>query len=120
MIFEDVVKRAVEQTSGAMAALIMARDGISLSQFIKPEIQIDLETLGIEYANLLAETNRSSQAMNAGQLTELQIATDKYLTILRVLNSEYFIALILTPDGNLGKGRFLLRVAVPALLKELS
>jgi predicted regulator of Ras-like GTPase activity (Roadblock/LC7/MglB family) len=120
MIFEDVVKHAVEQTSGAMAALIMARDGISLSQYIKPEVPIDLETLGIEYSNLLADTNRSTQAMNAGQLKELQVTTDQYLTILRVLNQEYFIALILTPDGNLGKGRFLLRVSAPALLKELS
>jgi len=58
--------------------------------------------------------------MNVGQLTELQLTTDKYLTILRALNPEYFIALILTPDGNLGKGRFILRVNAPALLKELS
>jgi predicted regulator of Ras-like GTPase activity (Roadblock/LC7/MglB family) len=120
MIFEEVVQRAVEQTHGAMAAVIMARDGIALSHYIKPEVEIDLETLGIEYANLLADTNRSSQAMNAGPLKELQLTTDKYLTILRVLNPEYFIALIVAPDGNLGKGRFILRVSAPALLKELT
>jgi len=119
MIFEEVVQKAVEETSGALAAVIMASDGISLSQYINPETVMDLETLGIEYANLLAETNRSSEAMDAGALTELQLSTDKYLTLIRVLNPEYFIALIMSPKGNLGKGRFILRVNASALLKEL-
>lgn len=119
MIFDEVVKKAVEETHGALAAVIMARDGISLSLYIKPEVEIDLETLGIEYANLLSETSRASDAMNAGALNELQLTTDKYLTLIRIINSEYFIALILTPQGNLGKGRFLLRVNAPAILKEL-
>ena len=118
MIFDEVVQKAVEQTSGAIAAVIMASDGIALSNYVKPEAQIDLETLGIEYANLLSETNRSSEAMNAGALTELQLSTDKFITLLRVLTPEYFIALILSPKGNLGKGRFLLRVNAPAVLKE--
>lgn len=121
MIFEEVVQKAVNDTKGAIAAVIMAQDGISLSQYIDPELEepLDLETLGIEYANLLADTNRASEAMKAGPLTELQLSTDRFMTILRVLNEEYFIALIMSPKANLGKGRFLLRVSAPALLKEL-
>ena len=118
MIFDEVVQKAVEETKGAIAAVIMASDGISLSQYVKPEVEMDLETLGIEYANLLSETNRSSEAMNAGALAELQLSTDKYITLIRVLTPEYFIALILSPKGNLGKGRFLLRVNAPAILRE--
>lgn len=120
MIFEEVVKKAVEETSGGLAAVIMAKDGISLSQYIKPEGPgIDMETLGIEYANLLAEIIRASQAMDAGGVKEILLNTDKYLTILRVINPEYFIALICQPGANLGKGRFLLRANIPAILKEL-
>ena len=119
MIFDDVVRNAVEETSGALAAVIMGSDGISLSQYVNPEAGIDLETLGIEYANLLSETNRSSEAMNAGVLDELQLSTEKYMTVIRVINPEYFIALIMKPKANLGKGRFLLRVNAPSLLKEL-
>jgi predicted regulator of Ras-like GTPase activity (Roadblock/LC7/MglB family) len=118
MIFDEVVKKAVEETSGGLAAVIMARDGIALSSYIKPGSAIDLETLGIEYANLLAATSRASEAMDAGPLSELQLTTDKYLTLLRSLNPEYFIALILEPAGNLGKGRFILRVSAPAIVKE--
>ena len=119
MIFNEVVEKAVEETSGGLAAVIMARDGISLSQYVKPETGMDLETLGIEYTNLLSEIIRASGAMEAGGVKEVTLSTDRYLTLFRVINPEYFIALILSPQGNLGKGRFLLRVSVPAILKEL-
>jgi predicted regulator of Ras-like GTPase activity (Roadblock/LC7/MglB family) len=119
MIFDEVVNKVVEETQGALASVIMAKDGISLSQYKRPEAAIDLETLGIEYANLLAATSRASEAMDAGPLNELQLSTDKHIALIRVINPEYFLALILAPGGNLGKGRFLLRVSAPKILREL-
>jgi hypothetical protein len=35
------------------------------------------------------------------------------------LNEEYFVALALLPDGNFGKGRYLLRTVAPKLLEQL-
>lgn len=119
MIFDEVVQKAVEETNGGIAAVIMASDGISITQYVKPEKNIDLETLGIEYANLLAEIAKHTEAMEAGSVKEVCLKTDNFLSVIRVLTSEYFIALILQKDGNLGKGRFILRVNAPALLKEL-
>ncbi len=119
MIFDEVVEKAVEETSGGIAAVIMASDGISLTQYVKPEESIDLEILGIEYANLLAEVTKHAQAMEAGDVKEMSLKTENFLSIIRVLTSEYFVALIMRKDGNLGKGRFILRINAPALLKEL-
>ena len=42
------------------------------------------------------------------------------LLFLRVVSPEYFVAVALSPEGNLGKARFLLRLAAPRLAKELS
>jgi len=119
MIFDEAVKKAVEETKGGLAALIMARDGISLSQYVRPEASLDLEILGIEYASLLEEVKKHAAAMNAGEIKEITLATDRLLTVVRWLNSEYFMALIMERDGNAGKGRFLLRVSAPSILKEL-
>jgi len=118
MIFDEVVQKAVEETSGGIAAMIMASDGISLTQYVNPEESIELETLGIEYANLLAEITKHTEAMEAGTVKEITLQTENYLSIIRVLTSEYFIALIMRKDGNLGKGRFILRVNAPEILKE--
>jgi hypothetical protein len=41
-------------------------------------------------------------------------------TLIRVINQTYFVAITMDPEGNLGKGRFLLRVLAPKLAQELA
>jgi hypothetical protein len=41
------------------------------------------------------------------------------VTLIRVLNDTYFLAVTLKPEGNLGKARYLLRVSAPKILAEL-
>jgi predicted regulator of Ras-like GTPase activity (Roadblock/LC7/MglB family) len=53
-----------------------------------------------------------------GSTREVTVIADKAMIMLRRLNEEYFFVLILKPDGNFGKGRFLLRMSAPRLLKE--
>ena len=42
------------------------------------------------------------------------------VTVIRTLGDTYFLALAMKPDGNLGKGRYLMRLAAPKLIAELS
>ena len=119
MIFDDMVQNAVQQVHGGLAAVIMGRDGIALSQYRAESSDVDIETLGIEYANLFAEIGKAAQTLGSGSVQEVMLLTDQYQILIRGINPEYFIALILAPDGNLGKGRFLLRVSVPKIVAEL-
>ena len=41
------------------------------------------------------------------------------VTLIRVINDSYFVAMTLVPDGNFGKGRFMLRLLAPQLKTEL-
>lgn len=41
-------------------------------------------------------------------------------TLFRVINETYFMAVTLSPEGNLGKARFLMRLAAPKMDKELA
>jgi len=34
------------------------------------------------------------------------------------INPEYYLALVITPDGNYGKGRFILRTSIPRITGE--
>ena len=119
MIFEEVVVKVVEEVHGAIAAVIMGRDGISLSQHQAEGVAIDLESLGVEYSNLLSEIARASQAIGSGEVHEVCLVTDQYLILIRSISQEYFMALIMNPDGNLGKGRFMLRINAPKVAAEL-
>jgi hypothetical protein len=39
--------------------------------------------------------------------------------VIRLLSHDYFLALALAPEGNYGKGRYLMRVVAPKLQQEL-
>jgi predicted regulator of Ras-like GTPase activity (Roadblock/LC7/MglB family) len=119
MIFEEVAKDAVERVYGALASLIMGRDGIPLSMYRKEGVEMDLEPLGIEYSNLLAQITNASQTIGSGDVYEMAVTTERYVILMRSINPEYFVCLIMSPDGNLGKGRYILRVNLPRLRAEL-
>jgi hypothetical protein len=57
--------------------------------------------------------------LDAGSTKEVAFKSDKMVTLIRVLDENYFLALTMAPDGNFGKGRYLLRTTAPKLLEEL-
>jgi len=119
MIFNEAVEKAVENTPGAIGALLMGLDGISLASYLRPEAELELEVVGVEYASLLSEVRKASDILESGDVKEVTVITDRFVVIVRSINRDYFMALALGPEGNIGKGRFVMRVQAPKILKEL-
>lgn len=119
MVFNDVVKNVVEGTRGALASLIMGTDGITLSSFTKEGTVMDMEVIGIEYANMLTDVKKASESLDTGDVNEICVTTEKFVILLRTVTKEYFFAMAIAPSGNIGKGRFLLRVNAPRISREL-
>ncbi len=117
MPFSDVLKEVVHGTEGALGALIVGLDGIPVEEY-SVNNEIDLQSMTVEYSALLKEIERGSQAVQLGTTKEVTVIAEKAMIMLRRLTDEYFCVLIIKPDGNFGKGRFLLRMSAPRLLKE--
>jgi predicted regulator of Ras-like GTPase activity (Roadblock/LC7/MglB family) len=118
MLFADILREVVTGTDGALGALVIGTDGISVEEF-SLDRDLDLQAMTVEFSTLLREIERGSQAAQIGTTREVTVITDKALIMFRRLTAEYFTVLIIKPEGNLGKGRFLLRMSIPKLLKEL-
>jgi len=117
MSFSDILKEVVGGTEGALGALIVGLDGIPVEEY-SVSGEMDLQSMTVEYSSLLKEIEKGSQAAQMGTTREVSVLAEKAMIMLRRLNEEYFFVLILKPEGNFGKGRFLLRMSVPKLLKE--
>ncbi len=117
MSFSDIMKEVVNGTEGALGALVLGLDGIPVEEFTVSR-ELDLQSMTVEYSALLKEIEKGSQASQMGSTKEVTVITDKAMIMLRRLNDEYFFVLVVKPEGNFGKGRFLLRMSVPKLLKE--
>lgn len=116
-MFKSALQDVVDKVEGGMAGLLMGFDGIAVEQY-SPE-GFDIETLGMEFSVVLNDARKAALSLDAGATDEVSFRAKKVTAVVRLLNDEYFIALALKPDGNLGKGRYLLRLAAPKVLKEL-
>lgn len=118
-MFKESLRRLVADTDGGLASLLMDFEGIPLETYARDDAPFDIEAVGAEVSVVVKAIQRASEMLDAGEAKEVAFKSDKLVTLIRVLNDNYFLALALTPDGNFGKGRYLLRVAAPELAREL-
>jgi predicted regulator of Ras-like GTPase activity (Roadblock/LC7/MglB family) len=118
-MFQETLREIVDKTDGGVAGLIMDSEGIAVDSYSRSDAPFDITTVGIEFGVVLGSIKRAADSLEAGKTSEIAIGTEKMITIIRTLNETYFLALALRPDGNLGKGRYLMRTAAPKLIAEL-
>lgn len=120
MSFRDQLSRVCTEVDGALAATVMGFDGIPIEHYEHAPAAVDIPTLVVEYSNILGEIRKAALQLKAGEAMEISIRAEKVVALARVISGEYFLALALTPDGNVGKARYALRVAAPRLKAELT
>ncbi len=119
-MFKDTLREVVEGTEGGIAGVLMDYEGFAVDHWSRDEAEIDIQTVGMELSVVLKDVRRASEQLDTGGMKEFVFHTDKLTGVVRTITNEYVVALAMTPQGNHGKGRFLLRIAAPKLLAELA
>lgn len=118
-MFQESLKRLVTETEGGLAALLMGFDGIAVDSHVGGLETSDIQTIGMEFSFILSQVRKATEILELGGVNELTIRADKLTVMIRVLSADYFLALAIKPEGNLGKGRYLLRTLGPRFQAEL-
>lgn len=119
MGFLEILKQAVDNVKGGIAATIMAKDGIALQNYVKESGAYDMDSLGVEYGRILEEAKNASSLLKLGEVEELSVSAQGTTIIMRLVNKDYFIAIVLGSGGNAGKARYYLKRAAAGVRKEL-
>ena len=117
MSFSEVLKDAVERVDGAVSAMVLGSDGIIVEEYAVEKL-INLEDLGAEASAMIKDINLAAKDLGLGTAREFSIISDGCGIIMRQINASYYLALVIRPDGNFGKGRFVLKTAVPKIAGE--
>ena len=107
-MFSEILQRIVEETGGGIGAVLMGYDGIAIDQYFAPDEELDLHMVVVEYSNVLKEIRKTADILSLGDMEEISIRTDRFIIVIRILNNEYFVAMVISRDGNFGKGRYLM------------
>ncbi len=121
MIFREVLQKAIDNTEGCLGILIMGTDGIAVQKVWRPEgTEFDFDIAVAEYTSLIRNAKRTNNETGLGKLQEVTLMSESGIFILRFASDDYFIAMVLSPEGNFGRGRYELRRAELLLEKELN
>lgn len=117
-MFKDFLEGVASRVEGTLAVSIIGLDGIAVAS-IGGE-SIPLEPLGAEFGAFIKSLRTANTEMNTGDVEQFSMVTDKYVTFLSRVTSEYFVLMVLSKEGNYGRARFELRKARHALKDELT
>lgn len=120
MSLRDALNAIVQSVDGAMSAIIMAYDGIPIDEVTVEQSEFDIQLLSVEYATVLKEIKRAVDIIKMGCLEEVSITTTRTCLVVRILNDDLFAAIIMSRDGNIGKGRYMLKLKSFEIIQELS
>lgn len=118
-MFKEVLQEAQNRTAGCLGVLIMGTDGIPVERVWQPEAaEMNLDVAVAEYTSLIRNARRSNREMGLGNLNEAVFSGDSETFIIRFIGKEYFVVMIISPEGNFGRGRYELRRVELLLEKE--
>lgn len=119
-MFKEVLQEALARTEECLGVLIMGMDGIVVEKVWRAEAaEANLDVAVAEYVSLIRNARRTNRETGVGKLREVTLSGESGIFILRLVGEDYFIAMILSPEGNFGRGRYELRRAELLLEKEL-
>jgi predicted regulator of Ras-like GTPase activity (Roadblock/LC7/MglB family) len=116
-MFRQVLSSMHEKVEGAIAVSLMGLDGIAIESFNSGDVSV--EAIGAEVGSFLKSIQMSTDELNTGDIEQFSLVTSRYVTFFSAMTSEYFILMILSPEGNYGRARYELRRAKFLLQDEL-
>lgn len=118
-MFAETLKKIVDKLDGGIAGVVMGLDGIPVDTYVRQNDKIDVTTVGMEFSYILAQVRKAGDSLQVGGLEELSVRAQQLVLVCRMLSPQYFVAVVMSPEANFGKARFLTRMATPALVSQL-
>lgn len=126
MNFESILREIIESCNGGVGIALMGTDGIPIAQVESARqpgevgvLRDDIGTAGVEFASILGEIRKASDALGGGEMSETLVNLDRFWLLFRQVDEDTLLVLALAPDGNLGKARYLMRRHLLAIRQEM-
>src|SRR5262245_23650717 len=116
-MFAVTLKDIANHLDDLECIMLVGMDGLSIEKVVRKET-LNVELLVAEFTSILRNTAQTAMEVEAGALDELILLTEKVIVLLKAITPEYFLMLILSEGGNIGRARFELKKAKYILEKE--
>ena len=118
-MFREHLQRISDRVEGTVALSLVAKDGIAVAT-VNSDPGLDLDVLAAELVAQARAISENHRELEAGDVQHLAVATEKMTVMVSSVAADYYLLLVLGPEGNYGRARFVLRRARLLLERELS
>lgn len=118
-MFAETLKKVVDNVDGGLGAIIMGLDGIAVDSYTRQPDRLDLTTVAMEFSFIIGQAVKASDSLKLGGVEEFAVRAERLVLVARMISNQYFVAVALSPEGNFGKCRYLMRLAIPQLTAQL-
>ena len=116
-MFRKVLEGVRDRVEGSLAISLMGLDGIAIETLTDGSVPLDV--LSAEFGAFVKSIRHANTELETGEVLQFSVVTDKYVAFLSEVTPEYYILLVLRPEGNYGRARFELSKAKYLLRDEL-
>lgn len=118
-MFLDLLNQIGRRIEGTIAMALVAKDGMRVESFSK-DPDLDLEVLAAELIAQARSISDNHRELEVGEVQQLSVSTDRLTLMVSSVAADYYLLLVLGPEGNYGRARFELRRARLLLEEDLS
>ena len=116
-MFKEVLGAIADRVEGVLAVSLIGLDGIPIETVSYDSAP--LEAMGAEFGGFIKSVQVTNTELDTGEVLQFSLVTENYIAFLSAVTSEYYVLLVLRPDGNYGRARFELTRAKHLLRDEL-
>lgn len=116
-MFRQVLEQIRDRVDGTLAVSLIGLDGISIEAVNGDSVPLD--TMGAEFGGFIKSIRVANTELNTGDVLQFSLVTEKYIAFLSAVTHDYYVLLVMKPDGNFGRARFELSRARHVLRDEL-
>ena len=117
-IFRETLLEFAERVEGLHGVSLIGRDGIAIDSVVPAEDSV-LESVSAEITGVLSNLSAADLGIEEGTVRQFAVRSNKATIMLSAVTSEYYLLILLSPEGNAGRALFEARKAGFALEKEL-
>ena len=118
-MFLDQLSRISNRIEGSLALSLVAKDSIAVES-VSSDPNLDLEVLAAELVAQARSITEDHRELHVGEVQQLSVTTDRLTLMVSSVAADYYLLLVLGPEGNYGRARFELRRARLLLEADLS
>jgi predicted regulator of Ras-like GTPase activity (Roadblock/LC7/MglB family) len=116
-VFRQVLEQIRDRVDGTLAVSLIGLDGIAIEAVNHDSVPLD--TMGAEFGGFIKSIRAANTELNTGDVLQFSLVTEKYIAFLSAVTGDYYVLLVMKPDGNFGRARFELSRARHVLRDEL-